>query len=514
MARYGRLATTRDVYLNRGRACAYLTIPAILPPEGHSGASNLPTPWQSVGARGVNHLASKLLLAMFPPNAPFFKMGVDEQTAEKMTGDPALKGEIDKALSRYERVVMNEFETNAFRVSLFESMKHLIVGGNVAMFFSPQGGVRVFRLDRYVAKRDPMGNMIEAIFKEDISPMELSERGKAALAASGWVSKTGDDTEDSVCVYTRVYRDGDKYHSYQEVEGHRIKGTDAMYPLDKSPWLVLRWTEIDNEDYGRGYCEEYYGDLRSLEGLTKAIVQGAAAAAKVLFLVRPNSITKHKDISESETGDVRSGVASDVSVLQMEKYNDFRIANEARADIKQTLSLAFLLSSAIQRNGERVTAEEIRYMAEELESSLGGIYSALSQSLQRPLVNVLIAQMEAAGKLPVLPKGIVKVSITTGIEAIGRGQDLNKLRAFMTDAAQLAEVAEKLQTYMDVSNLLTRLGTSHSMDTAGLVYPTEVAKQNEAQAAQASQMEAATPNMINAGGHIAGKMIDQQGAAQ
>lgn len=510
--RYELLSSDRTVYLQRARACALLTIPTIMPPEGSGPATALPSPWQSVGARGVNHLASKLLLAMFPPSAPFFKVAVDELTAAKLTGDKNLKADIDAALGVYERVVMNEFEAYAMRVALFEALKLLIVTGNALLFVNPKGGIRVFRLDRYVVKRDAMGNMLEIIIREQLSPMQLSERGKAALAASGaQVTTQADETQVSVDLYTRIYRDGGVFRTYQEVEGSKIAGTDAVYPLDRLPFLALRWTAIHGEDYGRSYCDEYYGDLRSLEGLTRAIVTGSAAAAKVLFLLRPNAVTKAKDLTESESGDVKNGNPDDVKVVQMEKYNDFRVADQARLDIKQTLSLAFLLSSAVQRNGERVTAEEIRYMAEELESSLGGIYSALSQSLQKALIEVLIAQMERAGKLPVLPKGVVKVAIVTGIEAIGRGQDLNKLRAFMVDATQIAGATAQLQPYVNISNLLTRLATGHYIDTAGLVNPEEVVQRNLAQQQQLATAQSMTPQLIKTGGDIAGKVIDNQG---
>jgi hypothetical protein len=86
--------------------------------------------------------------------------------------------------------------------------------------------------------------------------------------------------------------------------------------------------------------------------------------------------------------------------------------------------MAFLLNSAIQRNAERVTAEEIRYMAQELEAALGGIYSTLSQEFQLPFVTRVMFQMERQKKLPVLPEGLVKPAIITGVEALGRGNDV------------------------------------------------------------------------------------------
>ena len=86
-----------------------------------------------------------------------------------------------------------------------------------------------------------------------------------------------------------------------------------------------------------------------------------------------------------------------------------------------------MLNSAVQRNAERVTAEEVRFMAQELETSLGGVYSILSQELQLPLIKILIFRMEKQGRMPVFPKNVIKPQIITGMEALGRGQDLNKL---------------------------------------------------------------------------------------
>ena len=50
----------RESYLNRARECAKLTIPTLIRDEGSSWATTFETPFQSIGARGANHLASKL----------------------------------------------------------------------------------------------------------------------------------------------------------------------------------------------------------------------------------------------------------------------------------------------------------------------------------------------------------------------------------------------------------------------------------------------------------------------
>ena len=145
---------------------------------------------------------------------------------------------------------------------------------------------------------------------------------------------------------------------------------------------------VDGEDYGRSYVEEYIGDLKSLEGLSQSLVESSAASAKMIFMVRPNSTTKKRDIAVARNGDIISGSGDDVSVLQANKFYDLQTVEKAIARLEERLAYAFLLNTAIQRQAERVTAQEIRYMANELETAMGGIYSLLSQELQLPLVQL------------------------------------------------------------------------------------------------------------------------------
>ena len=265
----------------------------------------------------------------------------------------------------------------------------------------------------------------------------------------------------------------------------------GTYPIDKSPYIALRMSRVDGEDYGRGYVEQYLGDLKSLEGLTKAIVEGSAAASKVLFLCSPNGTTRASTLATAPNGAIREGSAQDVSVLQVNKFADFRIAYDSIARIEQRLQLAFMLNASVQRDAERVTAEEIRFMAEELESSLGGIYSILSQEFQLPFVTRKLQIMEKAKRLPTLPKGIVKPSISTGLEAIGRGNDRNRLVNFLRTLAETLG-PEIIQKFVNVDDAIARLATSDGIDTKGLIKSKEDLEAEMQQQMQEMQMQQAS----------------------
>lgn len=505
--KYARLETARKTFLDRARECAELTIPSLMPKDGHSSASRLPTPWQGIGARGVNNLASKLLLALLPPNAPFFRLAIDDFTLEKLTQQEGMRAKVEEGLNRIERSVMNEIETNAIRVGGFEALKQLLVTGNVLVYLPKEGGVRVFRMDRFVVKRDPMGNALEIITKESVSRATLPAEIRDALFAQDSDSKAEGESakgdHDNVDMYTHIYREGEQWVVYQEIKGQKLPGTEGKYPLDKSPWIPIRFTKIDGEDYGRGYVEEYLGDLKSLEGLSQAIVEGSAAAAKVLFMVNPNGVTDMAQLAEADNGAFVEGMQTDVSALQLNKFNDFRVALDSVNTINERLSFAFLLNSAVQRSGDRVTAEEIRYMANELESALGGIYSILSQEFQLPLVKRIMYQMERSKRLPSLPKGTVNPVIVTGMEALGRGNDLNKLNMFFQAAAQIAQLPPEINK----ADALTRTGAALGIDMKGLVKSPEQLQQEQQAAQQQQMMQMAMEKGIGPAVQAGGKMM-------
>ncbi len=477
---YNSLEGGRAQYLDRARQASRLTIPYIMPEAGFGPSSRLETPFQGVGARGVNNLASKLLLALLPPNAPFFRLNVDTYGLQQEGAPAEVISQVEQALQKVEEATMDEISRETYRTGLHEALKHLIVTGNSLVYLPDSGGMRVFHLDRFVVERDSMGNVLYIATKECISYAALDEKMKAV------VDINEEDSTEEVDLYTAVCREGDKWRVFQDIKGNPIEDSEGTYPLDQNPFIPLRFSRVDGEDYGRGYVEEYLGDLQSLESLTRAIVEGSAAAAKVLFLVNPNGTTRARTLAESPNGTITQGNAADVSVLQLNKFNDFRVAQETIAAIKDRLGHNFLLTSGVVRNAERVTAEEIRMLSMELESSLGGLYSLLSTELQLPLVNRLLTTLTKKKKLPKLPKDIATPVIITGVEALGRGNDLQKLDLFLAGAAQVVG-PEAVAQYVNVGEYFKRRATSLGIKTDALIKSEEQLMQEMEMAQQAQQ---------------------------
>ena len=346
--------------------------------------------------------------------------------------------------------------------------------------------MRVFPITHYVCNRDASGNILEIVIKENISPLSLP------LEVMEKVVRVPDYKKDEdIELYTHIYRlENNKFYICQEVNGMKIPESVGNFTKDQMPYAALRMVRVDGEDYGRGYVEEFLGDLKSLEGLSQALVESAAASSKIVFMVKPNSVTKKRDLALTRNGDIITGSEDDVSVLQAQKQYDLQVVERSIAKLEERMSYAFLLHTAIQRDAERVTAQEIRYMAEQLETAMGGVYSLLSQEFQLPLVKILMKRMQESKEIPPLPKDAVTPTIITGIEALGRGNDLQKLREFVAEIVNLAQVNPQVVQSLNSSDLIKRIATSLGIEMEGLIKTQEqMAAEQEAMQQQQQQQQ-------------------------
>lgn len=190
-----------------------------MPEEGEQSSQKFYTPYQSLGARGVNNLASKLLLALLPPQSSFFRLSIDDFALEQLAGEEGLRGQIEEALGKIEKTALATIEASPLRTVGFEAFKQLVVAGNVLLVLRDEEDARSFRMDKYVVHRAPNGTPLEIIIKEPVSANALDEDLKVLLPADVLAKCNEGSVEETVDLYTVVKLKGNKYESYQELAG-------------------------------------------------------------------------------------------------------------------------------------------------------------------------------------------------------------------------------------------------------------------------------------------------------
>lgn len=501
-SRYETLQSDRTFHHDLAQQCANLTLPIVYPDDTiSSGGGNsyrkIRTPYQGVGARGVSGLAAKLLLVLMPPNMSMFKLQMSDltqlQAMAEEGGEEAIE-EIVKLLPLIEKACQNYIEGTADRAVMYEALIQLLVAGNVLLHCPTDGDSRIYKLPFYVVKRDGHGEVKEIIVRTQLSRDEMPQAIKDTISAQQTPSSTADPNKDETKydIYTICVRTNDNWETWQEVDGVVVDSSKGIFPLNACEWIPLRMYREDGSDYSRSFVEMCKGDLKSLEGLSQAILEAAVASAKVVFLNRPNGYTKTASLVKAPNGAVITGSADDISVLQVNKSADLRVPYEKSMEIERSLERAFMLTEGARRDAERVTAEEMRMMADELDSTLGGVYSVLSKEFQRPYTTLRMHQLKKKKIIPQLPDDSINISVVTGFEALGRGNERRKLLDFAQGAIDVIG-PEVFASKINIETFLSKLAAADSVDTTGLFKDAEV----QAQEAEAAQQGAMGQEMIS-----------------
>jgi len=490
--RFTKWDTGRNSHLERCRKCSELTIPSLIPPKDYDENDPLPTPFQSLGARCVNNISSKLLLTMLPPNTPFYKYNAPSALVEEISrkkGEEGFKTEVEKKLRMIEQDIMDYIEAEGHRSPFYKVLRLLVVSGNVLLEMPKEGTLKVHRLDKYVTRRDPAGKAIEIILREYIDKIQVPDGIDIEKITT---EHTKQHIKKLIGLYTRAYKDKKgMWHMSQEISGQVVPDSVGTFTEEDMPFLALSINQVEGEDYGRGHVEEYLGDLISLESLMQSIIEGSAAAARILFLVKPGGVTDWKQVRKVRNLAAIPGRKDDIETLQIDKLSDFKIAYDVITQLNDRLSRAFLLNDSVQRNAERVTATEIQYMAQQLENAMGGIYTTLSQDLQRPYLIKVVNQMKQKklfnSGLPVE----LTLTMTTGFEALGRGHELTKLDALLDRLTKFlpGDMLFSILGKQEVKVLIDKYSTALGVDTLGWVPSKEKIEQDEEQAQMMGQLK-------------------------
>lgn len=446
---------SREETMTRCERYAGWTIPTVFPDAPLMEYDEMQLDYQSVGAQAVTNLSNKIMMALFQPSRPFFRMNLTQEQRQDVLATGVKGAQIDAALAEAERAAMTNMNASNTRIIMHDVMKQLIITGN-SLIYAPKDTKDLmvnYSLRDYIMKRDLRGRMIKCIIRETKSVSGLSDDLAAIAVAAGYMP------EDNVSIYTGIQKVGkNKFMVWQELEDicycHEAVG---VYKEADLPWIPLTWDLARGKDYGTGLVELYSGDFHKLSNLSEAIVDYTTVMTDVKNLVNPAGMTDVRELTESPSGAYVHGREEDLYVHQPQVANVTDFLSHQFDQVARRIGAAFLLNTAVTRDAERVTAAEIRMQAQELEGSLGGVYTRLATELQLPLARRELRNLDAVFK-------DIDPVIVTGLESLSRNSELDNFRAFMQDMIILADVPDEVKEWMEFKDVIAMLGAGHGVD--------------------------------------------------
>jgi hypothetical protein len=481
---YNSNTPDRTSYEDRAKVISSLTIPYLIRDTNDSGTTQMTdSNNQSYGGRLINTLTAKMGMALLPPSTSSFRFTPVAEELEAMTqGSPDNKAKVTTAISGATTQINTELETQQIRSSLFDIIRQLIGVGSVIVEKKKNKGILLHGLQSFVVKLNSSGE-----------PVTMCIMEKLKVLPKDIVVK---DVKDEYELYTMLKMDKEtgRWTLTQDIDGELV-GTGATYKdYDALPFRYLGWTWMKGDDYHRPYAEDYFKDLEQLNKLSKLLTDGSIISAKnLIFVNQRGGRTRKEDVADSENGDVIDGDAADVTTFKNEKNFDFQIVAQREQELKKELASAFLMNESVTRDAERVTAQEIRFMAQELESSsLAGIYSKLSLQWSKWIITQIMSELGIKFES-------INVDIVTGLDALGRSQEAQKLDSVLQRADALG-----LRHWYKDEEILARYNAYEGIDETNLMKTPNEVKQEMQQQKQAMAAQQADEAAAKAGGTAAG----------
>lgn len=475
------------------------TLPYLFPQDNLTKSAELPVEIDSIGAQGVNHLANRIISTLFPAKSLFFRLRIDQEMRDMMEAAMAqagmgsspdqIKAELETALqeaqeqlTKAENRAADRLNMVQFRPQAINAMKLLIVTGNALVYHPDDDSpVQVYSIRNYSVVRDCSGEVVEIMTRESRAFETFNTEVQNALKAddsykqlyannkvNGKTHAKGYNDATEVTIYTQIILEDDgKYHVYQHADDVSLP-TRATYTKSSLRWIPLVWNLIQGEDYGRGLVADFGGAFHALQVLNSSLLNTAAIMGDIKFFVKPTSMVDVEAVQNSLPGSYHVGNPDDIGTALINLGNNYQILQTGVDRFQRQIAQAFMLTQALTRDAERVTATEITRDVDELEASNAGVYSRYASGWQQHLARMLLNDIGFDG----VGDGI-EPDVITGMDNLSRAGEAQNMRMFLADLGMLNTVPEDIRQGIKTNRFIKSMGDLHQVEYSAWIMTDE-----------------------------------------
>ena len=324
-----------------------------------------------------------------------------------------------------------------FRSRMRSAISQLLVTGDVLIQMTDEYQIRIHRRDNYVVRRSTSGDVMYMITREQVDSLSLSPEQIEMIGLDL-------ETEMNTPAYDRMQDLYTKCEwnpmSKRWVVEQQIKDVTIVTSEEKvSPYFAIPYSLPPTGHYGRGIIEENLGDVRAINELTERLLD---FAARLQAPLRPDysSQVRPQDLALQLAPYSKRGFREDRSPMWASSAPTAPatgVVQNVRESLSRDLSKVMMMEAEQLPTYERASRLHVERVAMELEGALGGVYAPIADALQIPLVERLMHLLERDGVMPSLPADSVEVEAVTGISALSREGDQQKLLQLLQTIAQM-----------------------------------------------------------------------------
>lgn len=498
---FEKLSGQRSNWQHSWEMCAEYTLPYIYQTDEKRKAGLEPEDLllgDSIGATSLSSLVSQVGKVAFPENGAFFRYAVKK-------GDNELSALPNTQQQNVLRNLEESAMTGLYKLGLNAAgnllLKHLL-GLGTTVFRVPVSekkseSIEVFDLNNVVIKRRKNGQITDVIIREKEEYRFLDDNAKKALLTS----KRDYKDSDTVDYYTHLKRRSDgKLEIVNAVDDFDIPSSKNFCTDVDCEYKVASLNLTKGSDYGAGVVLMYLPLIHKANVYADTNTDTAVAGSMVNWAVAPTAQITPEEFASREQGQPFGVKPDDIQAIVANVGQQLAITSEQYNMIRAELARTFLLPQAIQRDAERVTAEEIRMIAQRLEEVHSGLYSEIAELLQRPLAELGIQLIDDEELLPYVDS--IEVEVVTALEKKSRNRELDNVMAALGDTTIFNSLNPEIVSRLKTDTILSTIFNNRNNDANAMVKSEEElqAEQQAAAEAEANAQAQAQGGLGGAGG--------------
>lgn len=466
-----------------------LNLEAVKPEEGSSDLPN----------SAIENFTAKLQKTLFPDNRAFFAFNAPEEAKVQSGAD---KTDINRNLESAVNAIMTLLKDKKLYSILPKVFENATVIGNALVFmgYKKSDPIQFISPADFVWRRTASGTVKELIIREVIALEDIVDKELRRVLENDigydmaqYKTETNNLSTQprSIQKYTYVYFEDNGTQVISEYVGKFKVGKEIRRSAKEPLFLPIAPDLPLKAQYGVGKVKGAVSSILQIRSASKTWARHNSLISDLKIGVAPSASNAIKAMAKQRTSN--HVVLNDPKDMQLMPWGNVNMSSVEMSyeNAKQDLSRIFLMQQGVTRQAERVTAEEIRRNAEELNAANSNLISAYESQLQGPLVQYALYHLDIENEEGDSIKDALEdldVKLLTGTEAIGRVSQSDNVTTMLQEATLLGGVPEHIARHMKINNILNILAQGRGLPSDEIV-KSKQELQAEQEAAQEQQAQ-------------------------
>lgn len=462
------------------------------------GEAKMERVFDSAGIAGVNGFVNRIMTSLTPPFARWAELKAGPSIAD------ANKDQANKILELITDVVFSAINSSNFTIAAGEMYYDLAVGTG-AMLILEGDDEQPLKFQSVptseLALDEGENGFISGIFRKHKVPARgVLQTWPDAKLVSELADIMQDSPEKDLEFDEVTYYDAEKKTwQYEILYQRKERIVEREYGVN--PWVIVRWSKVAGEVFGRGPLLQALPDLKMLNKARELSIRSAQLNIFGVYTVRDDGVVNPDTIKIAPNAMIpvqSNGGSEGPSIAPLPRTGDLNAQNFMFEELNQKINRMLLNDKLPPASGPVRSATEIVERVQELQVDTGAAFGRLNLEFVQKLLQRVIDILERKN---ILTFGggikIDNVNVTTQIlSPLARAQSIEDVNALVnTDqilkgidpSGQLSQLTLKVD---DIGSWIAdKLGVSPSLIRT--MDEKETLKQQVTQLAIAEQQQVA-----------------------